>query len=248
MTYTSKSGKCHTHAFEPRPIVTWTPIRVRQLKGSKNFVAVSIRANAVYQNFRNHSWIAKRNVWNNNTLTPPLPKSGATNLFEAESYFLVQIRAKGYQFDTHTSETVVEAGAQAWTVEAWVHANPQKFRFGENSDKICENLSKIPENLCKVPKTMGKKCAERALIWKNWRPTCFWFEKKLAHNVLRFGKMASKITWRPLFFWRSSEKRSSWENICTKSGPKFCRANLGKFGQNPLPPKKFAYSYTYVLK
>jgi len=28
----------------------------------------------------------------------------ATNLFETESYLLVQIHVKGYQFDTHTSE------------------------------------------------------------------------------------------------------------------------------------------------
>jgi len=28
--------------------------------------------------------------------------AGTTNLFETESYFLVQIHAKGYQFDTHT--------------------------------------------------------------------------------------------------------------------------------------------------
>jgi len=30
--------------------------------------------------------------------------SGVTNLFETESYFLVQIHAKGDQFETHTSE------------------------------------------------------------------------------------------------------------------------------------------------
>ena len=32
------------------------------------------------------------------------PRAGVTNLFENESYFLVQIHAKGYQFGTHTSE------------------------------------------------------------------------------------------------------------------------------------------------
>jgi len=31
-------------------------------------------------------------------------RAGVTNLFETESYFLVQIHAKGYRFDTHTSE------------------------------------------------------------------------------------------------------------------------------------------------
>jgi len=30
--------------------------------------------------------------------------AGVTDLFETESYFLVQILAKGYQFDTHTAE------------------------------------------------------------------------------------------------------------------------------------------------
>ena len=30
--------------------------------------------------------------------------AGVTNLFETENYFLVQIHAKGYQFDTHTSD------------------------------------------------------------------------------------------------------------------------------------------------
>jgi len=29
---------------------------------------------------------------------------GVSNLFETESNFLVQIHAKGYHFDTHTSE------------------------------------------------------------------------------------------------------------------------------------------------
>jgi len=40
----------------------------------------------------------------NNDVLPKWCKSGVTNLFEIESYFLVQIIAKGYQFDTHTSE------------------------------------------------------------------------------------------------------------------------------------------------
>jgi len=31
-------------------------------------------------------------------------KPGVINLFETESYFLVQIHAKGNQFDAHTSE------------------------------------------------------------------------------------------------------------------------------------------------
>jgi len=31
-------------------------------------------------------------------------RTGVTHLFETESYFLVQIHAKGCQFDTHTSE------------------------------------------------------------------------------------------------------------------------------------------------
>jgi len=31
-------------------------------------------------------------------------RAGVTNLFETESYFLVQIHAKGNQFDTHTSQ------------------------------------------------------------------------------------------------------------------------------------------------
>ena len=31
-------------------------------------------------------------------------RPGVTNLIETESHFLVQIHAKGYQFDTHTSE------------------------------------------------------------------------------------------------------------------------------------------------
>ena len=36
--------------------------------------------------------------------TPEVFSAGVTNLYETESYFLVQIHAKGYQFDTHTSE------------------------------------------------------------------------------------------------------------------------------------------------
>jgi len=36
--------------------------------------------------------------------TPEDFGAGVTNLYETESYFLVQIHAKGYQFDTHTSE------------------------------------------------------------------------------------------------------------------------------------------------
>jgi len=35
--------------------------------------------------------------------------SGITNLFETESYFLVQIYAKSYQFDTHTSEIKIRS-------------------------------------------------------------------------------------------------------------------------------------------
>ena len=31
----------------------------------------------------------------------PIARPGVTNLFDTESYFLVQIHAKGYQFDTH---------------------------------------------------------------------------------------------------------------------------------------------------
>jgi len=31
-------------------------------------------------------------------------RSGVTNLFETESYFLVQSYVKGYQFDTHATE------------------------------------------------------------------------------------------------------------------------------------------------
>ena len=33
-----------------------------------------------------------------------VPGPGVINLFESKSCFLVQIHAKGYQFDTHTSE------------------------------------------------------------------------------------------------------------------------------------------------
>jgi len=34
-------------------------------------------------------------------------RAGATKLFKTQSYFLVQIHAKGYQFDTQTFETKV---------------------------------------------------------------------------------------------------------------------------------------------
>jgi len=37
-------------------------------------------------------------------LQTPAFSTGVTNLFETASYFLVQIHAKGYQFDTHISE------------------------------------------------------------------------------------------------------------------------------------------------
>ena len=104
------------------------------------------------------------------------------------------------------------------------------WKSGQNSWKsaksaeICENLGKTPENL-------GKHSENTA---------------KMASNVLWFKKIAPPsvcwITWKPFLF----QKRSSWENIRTKSGPKFFLASLRKSGQKSLaPPKKFACSYSY---
>jgi len=42
--------------------------------------------------------------WGQNLIPFWWLRAGVTNLFETESYFLVQIHAKAYQFDTHTSE------------------------------------------------------------------------------------------------------------------------------------------------
>ena len=41
---------------------------------------------------------------------------GVTNLFEIESYFLVQIQAKGYQLDAHTSERKIAQFAFKYVV------------------------------------------------------------------------------------------------------------------------------------
>jgi len=47
-----------------------------------------------------HSWVHSEYIY----IYIYIYKSGVTNLFETESYFMVQIHAKGDQFDTHTSE------------------------------------------------------------------------------------------------------------------------------------------------
>jgi len=81
-----------------------------------------------------------------------------------------------------------------------VKAQAQKFWFGENPGKI-------PENLCEVSRNNGQK----------WRA---------AGSAL--WDMAPEITWRP-FLWGQLNNLYLWENVRTKSGPKF-------FGQKSFAP------------
>jgi len=116
-----------------------------------------------------------------------------------------------------------------------MQAHPQKFRFVENPDKIPQNvvknsedLSKIPENPNKIPKYLDK-------IPENLG--------EIAPNVVWLQKMWSKVcrkTSKDHFWGVTPQKRSAnvarqlfwqdWENL----------------GKNPLHPREFAFSYTYV--
>jgi len=84
---------------------------------------------------------------------------------------------------------------------------------------------------------------------EKWRPT--WFDlTKMEPNVVSFekncalhaliGKNAARDHMKT-FFGGQTKKRSSLENIPTKSGPKFFS------GKNPSHPQKFACSYTCAM-
>ena len=88
------------------------------------------------------------------------------------------------------------------------------------------------ETFTKSPKIRAKPLKYR----HTWRPTCFDLKK-----------------WSPksheeYFFWKSSHKRSSWENIRTISNLKIFREVWENSGKNPSHPRKFACSYTYALQ
>ena len=74
------------------------------------------------------------------------------------------------------------------------------------------------ENLRKIPENPGKK----------WRSR---FAEK--HMKTFFGGYNKKRSW---YFW---------EKICRQKLHKNLSGNLGKFGQKPFAPQKFACSYTY---
>ena len=135
-----------------------------------------------------------------------------------------------------TKPVVQEARVQG------VQVHPQKFWFVKIRTKSLKIRAKSREIWEKSVKTFvkslkiwansentSKNGAQRLLIWKmapnvflfeKWRRTCFDLKK-----------------WRPI--------RSSWENIRTKSGPKFFRASVGNSGKNPSHHQKLACSYTY---
>ena len=60
-------------------------------------------------------------------------------------------------------------------------------------------------------------------------PNVLWFEKNGAQRIQNHMKA---------FYWRSSQKRSSWESIRTDSCPKIFWAIFGKFGQKSFAPPK----------
>ena len=64
-----------------------------------------------------------------------------TNLFETESYFLVQIHAKGYQFDTHTSEIKIAKFVFNFVI---IHKN-KDIHPCENTDHVYAIVRTSPQ-------------------------------------------------------------------------------------------------------
>ena len=80
----------------------------------------------------------------------------------------------------------------------------------------------------------GESASPKALIW--------WKSGQNRENFRKIHENTGKNGVQRLqnhmktFYWRSSEKRLLGKTIRTKSGPKFFRASLGKFGQKFFAP------------
>ena len=109
-----------------------------------------------------------------------------------------------------------------------MQAHPKKFdvvkirakflkigKIRRNLGKICENLGKTPENLGKLSENTAKMASN-----------VLWLEKIGPQRVQNHMKT---------FF---IPKTVFMRKIRTKSGPKFFRANLRKFGKKSFAPPK----------
>ena len=114
----------------------------------------------------------------------------------------------------------------AQTHKFWFRENPGKItrslKSVETFAKICANLWKITENLGNLPKNTSKK----------WRQTCF----DLKHGAKRpfsceIGAKSHEVLFLEVI-------HNSVFMQCTKNGPKFFRASLGKFGQKSFAALK----------
>ena len=101
----------------------------------------------------------------------------------------------------------------------WGASAPPKVLICWNLGKMPENLNKIPNRLCKIPENLGKNGIQRCWTSQN--------------GALRL----QKYKWRPFLEVIPKTVGTS----CTRT----FWASLGKFGQKPVHPQKYACSHTY---
>jgi len=95
--------------------------------------------------------------------------------------------------------------------------------------KIPENLGKTSEKLCKISENPGKNGARCCLTSEN-------AAQHLQKSTIK--TFVFEVTPKTGLHFLCGRKFVG--NRCTKA----FRASLGKFGQNPSHPQKFACSYT----
>jgi len=115
-------------------------------------------------------------------------------------------------------QSLRNCGATQWCRGRGASA-PPKYWFGGYPWKSGQNLGKSGQILWKPLQNRWKSGQTPWRFVRKWRPTRFGLRK---WRPTRFGLRK----WRPI--------RSSWENVRTKSGPKFFQASLEKFGQKPF--------------